>query len=76
MFPPMIVHLIASGETTGRLDAMLARAAEIQSAELDNRVRALTAILEPVLLLITGGIILFIVLAVLLPIFNLNQLVM
>lgn len=76
MFPPMIVHLIASGEATGRLDAMLARAAEIQSAELDNRVRALTAILEPVLLLITGGIILFIVLAILLPIFNMNQLVM
>lgn len=76
LFPPMIVHLIASGEATGKLDAMLTRAAEIQSAELENRVRAMTAILEPVLLLITGGIILAIVLAILLPIFKMNQLVM
>jgi general secretion pathway protein F len=75
VFPPMIVHLIASGEATGRLDAMLTRAAEIQSAELENRVRAMTAILEPVLLLVTGGIILFIVLAILLPIFEMNQLI-
>lgn len=75
VFPPMIVHLIASGEATGRLDAMLTRAADIQSAELENRVRAMTAILEPVLLLVTGGIILFIVLAILLPIFKMNQLI-
>ncbi|MEE8387123.1 MAG: type II secretion system inner membrane protein GspF [Acidiferrobacterales bacterium] len=76
LFPPMIIHLIASGEATGRLDAMLIRAAETQSRELENRVRALTAVLEPVLLLITGGLILMIVLAILLPIFEMNQLVL
>ncbi|MEE8482201.1 MAG: type II secretion system inner membrane protein GspF [Acidiferrobacterales bacterium] len=75
LFPPMIIHLIASGEATGRLDAMLIRAAETQSRELENRVKMLTAILEPVLLLITGGLILMIVLAILLPIFEMNQLV-
>lgn len=76
LFPPMIIHLVASGEATGRLDAMLIRAAETQSRELENRVRALTAILEPVLLLFAGGLILMIVLAILLPIFEMNQLVL
>jgi general secretion pathway protein F len=75
LFPPLIVHLIASGEASGRLDAMLARAAEAQSRELQNWVRALTALLEPVLILVMGAIVLFIVLAILLPIFEMNQLI-
>lgn len=76
LFPPMIIHLIASGEATGRLDAMLHRAAETQSRELENRVSALTAFLEPVLLLIAGSIILVIVLAILMPIFEMNQMIL
>lgn len=75
MFPPLVVHLIASGEASGRLDAMLARAAEAQARELQNWVRALTTLLEPVLILVMGGIVLFIVLAILLPIFEMNQLI-
>lgn len=75
MFPPLIVHLIASGEASGRLDAMLARAAEAQGRELQNWVRALTSLLEPVLILVMGAIVLFIVLAILLPIFDMNQLI-
>lgn len=75
LFPPVVIHLIASGEATGRLDEMLSRAAATQERELENRVRALTAILEPVLLLVTGAIILLIVMAILLPIFQMNQLV-
>jgi len=75
LFPPLVVHLIASGETSGRLDAMLARAAEAQSRELQNWVRALTALLEPVLILVMGAIVLFIVIAILLPIFEMNQLI-
>ena len=75
LFPPLIVHLIASGEASGRLDAMLARAAEAQARELQNWVRALTSLLEPVLILVMGAIVLFIVLAILLPIFEMNQLI-
>jgi len=75
LFPPVVIHLIASGEATGRLDEMLSRAAATQERELENRVRALTSILEPVLLLVTGAIILLIVMAILLPIFQMNQLV-
>jgi general secretion pathway protein F len=75
LFPPLVVHLIASGEASGRLDAMLARAAEAQSRELQNWVRALTSLLEPVLILVMGAIVLFIVIAILLPIFEMNQLI-
>jgi general secretion pathway protein F len=75
LFPPLVVHLIASGESSGRLDTMLQRAAEAQARELENWVKALTALLEPVLILVMGSIVLFIVIAVLLPIFEMNQLI-
>ncbi|MHB8729137.1 MAG: type II secretion system inner membrane protein GspF [Sulfuricaulis sp.] len=75
LFPPLVIHLIASGEATGKLDQMLQRAAEAQTRELENWVRALTALLEPVLILVMGGIVLFIVVAILLPIFEMNQLI-
>jgi general secretion pathway protein F len=75
LFPPMVVHLIQSGESSGKLDAMLMRAGEVQAKELENWVRALTALLEPVLILVMGLIVLFIVLAILLPIFDMNQLI-
>jgi len=75
LFPPLVIHLIASGEATGRLDTMLARAAEAQSRELQNWVRRLTALLEPVLLVTMGGLVLFIVVAILLPIFEMNTMV-
>lgn len=73
-FPPMMSHLVASGEASGRLDAMLDRIAEQQTRELDSRVMTLTALLEPALILIMGGVVLTIVLAILLPIFEMNQL--
>jgi general secretion pathway protein F len=75
LFPPLVIHLIASGEATGRLDAMLARAADAQSRELESWVRGLTALLEPLLILAMGAIVLFVVVAILLPIFEMNQLV-
>jgi general secretion pathway protein F len=75
LFPPMVIHLIGSGEASGRLDTMLMRAAEAQSRELENWVAALTALLEPVLILVMGGIVLFIVLAIMLPIIEMNQLI-
>ncbi len=75
LFPPMVIHLIASGEASGSLDLMLTRAAETQTRELENWIAALTSLLEPVLILIMGGVVLFIVLAILLPIFEMNQLI-
>jgi general secretion pathway protein F len=75
MFPPLVVHLIASGEASGKLDQLLLRAAEAQSRELENWVKALTALLEPVMILVMGVIVLFIVVAILLPIFEMNTLI-
>ncbi|MGH7057220.1 MAG: type II secretion system inner membrane protein GspF, partial [Acetobacteraceae bacterium] len=75
LFPPMVIHLIASGEQSGTLDDMLERAAINQERELSGLISGLLAILEPVMILCMGGIVLFIVLAILLPIFDLNQLV-
>lgn len=75
LFPPLVVHLIESGEASGKLDVMLARAAEAQTRQLESWVAALTALLEPVLILAMGAIVLFIVLAILLPIFDMNQLI-
>jgi len=75
IFPPLVVHLIASGEASGKLDVMLARAAEAQSREMENWVRWMTALLEPVLILAMGMVVLFVVVAILLPIFEMNQLI-
>lgn len=75
LFPPIALHLIASGEASGRLDEMLDSAARNQEREVETLVGALMAILGPVLILAMGGIVLLIVLAILLPIFDLNQLV-
>ena len=74
-FPPLCVHLISSGEASGKLDAMLTRAATNQEREMDGLIAALLGILEPALIVTMGIIVLVIVLAILLPIFELNQLV-
>ncbi|BAN35143.1 general secretion pathway protein F [Sulfuricella denitrificans skB26] len=75
MFPPVMIHLIASGEASGTLDQMLERIAVQQSQEMQTRVATLTGLLEPLLILLMGGVVLVIVLAILLPIFEMNQLV-
>ena len=74
-FPPMTVQLIASGEASGRLENMLERAAVQQERETETLIAALLGIFEPMLILVMGGVVLVIVLAILLPIFDLNQLV-
>jgi general secretion pathway protein F len=74
-FPPILVHLIASGESSGNLEIMLQRAAEAQRRELEAWVATLTALLEPLLIIARGGVVLFIVLAILSPIVQMNQLV-
>jgi general secretion pathway protein F len=75
LFPPMLIHLIASGESSGELEAMLERAAANQEREMDGIVNTAVNILGPAMILVMGGFVLLIVLALLLPIFQLNQLV-
>src|SRR3990172_8128195 len=72
-FPPMTIHLIASGETSGNLELMLERAAQTQDREIETLMAALVGLFEPFLILAMGGIVLVIVIAILLPIFDLNQ---
>ena len=74
-FPPVMVHLIASGETSGRLDEALERAARQQHNDLATRLAAFAALFEPAMILAMGGLVLGIVIAILLPIFQLNSLI-
>ncbi|MGF6416708.1 general secretion pathway protein F [Stenotrophomonas sp. AN71] len=75
VYPPILVHLVASGEKTGSLAPLLDRAAQTISREIERRAMALTAQLEPTMILVMGGVVLTIVLAVLMPIMEMNQLV-
>jgi len=74
-FPPMLLHLIASGEQSGQLDSMLEKAATHQERELNSLMAIFLGLFEPVIILVMGGIVLTIVLGILLPIFEMNQLV-
>ncbi len=75
LFPPMLIHLVSSGETSGELEEMLERAATNQERELDGVVNTAVGILGPAMILLMGGFVFVIVIALLLPIFQLNQLV-
>jgi general secretion pathway protein F len=74
-FPPMLIHMIRAGEVTGELPAMLNRAAQLQEQDLERRALTIAGLLEPVLILAMGIVVLLIVLAVLMPIIEINQLV-
>jgi general secretion pathway protein F len=72
-FSPMSIHMLASGEASGQLENMLERVAHNQEEEIVRLIDIALALFEPIIILIMGAIVLFIVLAVLLPIFQLNQ---
>jgi general secretion pathway protein F len=74
-FPPVLIHLVASGEASGQLPQMLERAGAQQQAEVERRIAWLTGLLEPLLIIVMGGIVLLLVLAVMLPIVSMNQLI-
>lgn len=73
-FPPMMVQMIKSGENSGELENMLSRAANMQEAEATNFISTLLSLLEPLMLVFMGVIVMIIVMAVMLPIVNMNDL--
>jgi general secretion pathway protein F len=73
-FPPMLVHMVGSGERSGELENMLQRGADSQERELDTAVAGMMSVLEPIMVLILGGFVMTIVMAILLPIFGMNKL--
>jgi len=74
-FPPMTIYLIASGESSGNLVEMLEHAADSQEKEFETIISTIMGLFEPLLIVVMGAVVLFIVIAILLPIFQLNQLV-
>jgi len=74
-FPAMLIHMIRAGEVTGELPAMLERASNAQEQDLERRAMTMAGLLEPALILAMGVVVLLIVLAVLMPIIEINQLV-
>jgi general secretion pathway protein F len=75
LFPPMMIHLIASGETGGKLEEMLDRTANYQEREVGGLIATLLGILQPLLIVLMGAVVMTIVLAILLPIFEINNLI-
>jgi general secretion pathway protein F len=75
LIPPLVTHMIAVGERSGELEAMLGKVADSYEQEVESTLGTLTAVLEPVTIVVMGAIVLFIVLAILLPIFEINALV-
>jgi general secretion pathway protein F len=72
-FPPLVTHMISIGEKTGELETMLTRVADSYDTQVDNMVGTLTTLLEPIMILLMGGVVGFIVMSILLPILQLNQ---
>jgi general secretion pathway protein F len=73
-FPPMVVHMVAVGERTGELSSMLSRVATTYESQVNRRLATLTSLLEPLMILVMGGIVFFIALSVLLPMLQMNML--
>ena len=71
IFPTMVSQMVAVGEDTGQLDHMLAKIADFYEAEVDAKIKALTSLLEPVMIMFIGGVVGFIVISMYLPIFSL-----
>jgi len=73
VFPPIVIHMIAAGEKSGSIEEGLANVADVFDNEVETTVKALTSLLEPLMIVLLGTIVGFIVLAILLPIFDINQ---
>jgi type IV pilus assembly protein PilC len=71
VFPPMVGHMVSVGEESGQLEAMLTKIADFYEAEVDTKVKALTSLIEPAMIVVVGGMVGFIVIAMYLPLFSL-----
>ncbi|HUB10033.1 MAG TPA: type II secretion system inner membrane protein GspF [Myxococcales bacterium] len=71
-FPPMVYHMVAIGERSGQLEEMLLNVANAYDAQVETRMTALTSLLEPVMIVVMGGVVAFIVMSILLPILQMN----
>jgi len=71
IFPPMVSHMVSVGEESGQLEAMLTKIADFYEAEVDTKVKALTSLIEPAMIVVVGGMVGFIVIAMYLPLFTL-----
>jgi general secretion pathway protein F len=74
-FPPMVTHMIAIGEKSGQLEQMLENVSRAYESDVETRVQALTSLLEPMMIVLLGGVVGFIALAILMPLIQMNQLV-
>ena len=70
IFPPMVANMVAVGEETGQLEDMLTKIADFYEAEVDAKIKALTSLVEPLLILFIGGVVGFIVISMYMPIFS------
>jgi general secretion pathway protein F len=75
LFPPLVTHMIAVGEKSGKLEDMLVRVADTFESEVETSVQGLTSLIEPLMILVMGSVVGFIALSILLPIFQINQIV-
>ncbi len=75
IFPPIVIHMISVGEKSGQIEEMLNNIAESYELEVEATLNSLTSLLEPLIILVMGAVVAFIVLSILLPIFEMNQLV-
>jgi general secretion pathway protein F len=73
VFPPLAVHMIGVGEETGRLDEMLIKVAETYDENVQTAVRRLVSLLEPLIILLMGGIVFFMVISIMLAILSINE---
>ena len=73
IFPPMVGHMVAVGEETGQLEHMLSKIADFYEAEVDAKVKALTALIEPLMIVFVGGMVGFIVISMYLPLFSIYE---
>ena len=73
IFPPMVGHMVAVGEETGQLENMLSKIADFYEAEVDAKVKALTALIEPIMIVFVGGMVGFIVISMYLPLFSIYE---
>jgi type IV pilus assembly protein PilC len=73
IFPPMVGHMVAVGEETGQLEHMLSKIADFYETEVDAKVKALTALIEPLMIVFVGGMVGFIVISMYLPLFSIYE---